>query len=142
MFGCNPSLPSPPVARFVEATAQDEEPATGPPSIIEKEAADPSTEPKAESGKENPQSFKPADGQRRGTGKAPDWRHVPARISALTPVLGHVSMLTAMLLLPASEEATSSTTGRIITADRDEHIRVSQWPQGWKVESFLLGQKK
>ena len=51
-----------------------------------------------------------------------------------TLVLGHTSLLTAFLLSP--EET------HIITADRDEHIRVSQFPQGYTIESFCLGHKR
>ncbi|XXG94664.1 Type I HSP40 co-chaperone [Hypoxylon texense] len=51
------------------------------------------------------------------------------------PVLGHVSMLTAL--------ATAGSDGRpyIITGDRDEHIRVSRGalPQAHVVENFCLG---
>lgn len=90
--------------------------------------------------------FKPQDGIRRGTGQAPEWRHVAAKISATTPVLGHVSLLTAMLLLDDVDDVDPSTgtatLPRIITADRDEHVRVSRWPQGWRIERFLLGQEK
>ena len=90
--------------------------------------------------------FKPQDGIRRGTGQAPEWRHVAAKISATAPLLGHVSLLTAMLLLDDADPV-RGTTGqaslpRIVTADRDEHVRVSRWPQGWRIERFLLGQKK
>ncbi|KAI0306130.1 WD40-repeat-containing domain protein [Multifurca ochricompacta] len=51
-----------------------------------------------------------------------------------TLILGHTSLLTAFLL-------TSDET-HIITADRDEHIRVSWFPQGYVIESFCLGHKK
>lgn len=50
------------------------------------------------------------------------------------PILGHVSMLTAL--------ATATADGKpyIITADRDEHIRVSRGvPQAHIIENFCLG---
>jgi len=54
--------------------------------------------------------------------------------SAGTLILGHTSLLTAFLLSPDETH--------IITADRDEHIRVSWFPQGYTIESFCLGHKK
>ncbi|KAI9020213.1 WD40-repeat-containing domain protein [Phycomyces nitens] len=48
-----------------------------------------------------------------------------------TPILGHVSMLTDMILTPDEKY--------VITADRDEHIRVSRFPNGYNIESFCLG---
>ncbi|KAJ7580167.1 WD40 repeat-like protein [Mycena floridula] len=50
-----------------------------------------------------------------------------------TLVLGHASLLTTFLL---------ADNGKfIITADRDEHIRVSWYPQGHVIEAFCLGNK-
>ncbi|EKM81680.1 hypothetical protein AGABI1DRAFT_70043 [Agaricus bisporus var. burnettii JB137-S8] len=49
-------------------------------------------------------------------------------------VLGHASPLTAFLL--------SQDEKYIITADRDEHIRVSRYPQGYNIEMFCLGHCK
>jgi tRNA (guanine-N(7)-)-methyltransferase subunit TRM82 len=51
-----------------------------------------------------------------------------------TLILGHTSLLTAFVLSPDEKH--------IITADRDEHIRASWFPQGHTIESFCLGHKK
>lgn len=51
-----------------------------------------------------------------------------------TLVLGHTSLLTSFLL--------SVDEKYILTADRDEHIRVSWYPQGYCIESYCLGHKK
>ncbi|KAK1829834.1 hypothetical protein QBC39DRAFT_412460 [Podospora conica] len=61
-----------------------------------------------------------------------------ASLPPFTPtlLLGHVSMLTAVLV------ATHPSTSRayILTADRDEHIRVSRGPaQAHVIETFCLG---
>ncbi|KAF9971283.1 tRNA (guanine-N(7)-)-methyltransferase non-catalytic subunit trm82 [Actinomortierella ambigua] len=47
------------------------------------------------------------------------------------PIVGHVSMATDLTLTRDNKY--------IITADRDEHIRVSRYPQGYIIESFCLG---
>ena len=51
-----------------------------------------------------------------------------------TLVLGHASLLTTFLLTPDEQY--------IITADRDEHIRVSWFPQGYNIERYCLGHEK
>ncbi|KAG7094038.1 hypothetical protein E1B28_007659 [Marasmius oreades] len=48
-----------------------------------------------------------------------------------TLVLGHTSLLTTFIF--------SQDEKYIITADRDEHIRISWYPQGYIIESFCLG---
>lgn len=47
------------------------------------------------------------------------------------PIVGHVSMLTDMTL--------SDDEKYIITADRDEHVRVSRYPNGYNIESYCMG---
>ncbi|KAG6004442.1 hypothetical protein E4U21_001064 [Claviceps maximensis] len=55
----------------------------------------------------------------------------------LTLLLGHVSMLTSLVI------AESQGKKYILTADRDEHIRVSRYiPQAHIIESFCLGHKE
>ncbi|KAG6158665.1 hypothetical protein E4U37_005354 [Claviceps purpurea] len=55
----------------------------------------------------------------------------------LTLLLGHVSMLTSLVV------AESEGKKYILTADRDEHIRVSRYiPQAHIIESFCLGHKE
>lgn len=55
-------------------------------------------------------------------------------------LLGHVSMLTDVQF--ATEEVDGKTRGYIITADRDEHIRISRGaPQAHIIERFCLGHK-
>ncbi|ORX62417.1 WD40 repeat-like protein [Hesseltinella vesiculosa] len=49
----------------------------------------------------------------------------------LEPILGHVSMVTDLAL--------SDDEKYIITSDRDEHVRVSHYPNGYNIESFCLG---
>ncbi|KAK0729165.1 hypothetical protein B0T21DRAFT_394501 [Apiosordaria backusii] len=56
-----------------------------------------------------------------------------------TLLLGHVSMLTAITVAPGIG-ATGEPREWIITADRDEHIRVSRGiPQAYFIEGFCLG---
>lgn len=49
-------------------------------------------------------------------------------------ILGHTSLLTTFLVTADGKY--------IVTADRDEHIRVSWYPQGYTIESYCLGHQK
>ncbi|KAH8116513.1 hypothetical protein DFH11DRAFT_1829264 [Phellopilus nigrolimitatus] len=49
-------------------------------------------------------------------------------------LLGHVSLLTTVLL--------SKDEKYIVTADRDEHIRVSWYPEAYTIERYCLGHRK
>ncbi|KAL4066006.1 hypothetical protein V8B97DRAFT_1914561 [Scleroderma yunnanense] len=49
-------------------------------------------------------------------------------------VLGHASVLTYCLLTPDESF--------IITSDRDEHIRVSWYPEGYVIKAYCLGHEK
>jgi tRNA (guanine-N(7)-)-methyltransferase subunit TRM82 len=49
-------------------------------------------------------------------------------------VLGHASLLTAFVL--------TGDERYIVTADRDEHVRVSWYPEGYVVERFCLGHER
>jgi len=48
-------------------------------------------------------------------------------------LLGHMSLVTTMVLNPSCD--------RLITADRDEHIRVSHFPDGFDIDMMCLGHK-
>jgi len=70
-------------------------------------------------------------GNVKKTKETPDFEH--------TLLLGHVSMLTDLLI---AQHATAEGVTRtyIITADRDEHIRVSRGPpQSYVTEGYCLG---
>lgn len=51
-----------------------------------------------------------------------------------TLILGHTSLLSSFVL--------TNDEKYIISADRDEHIRVSWFPQGYVIERYCLGHKK
>ncbi|BFZ53599.1 tRNA (guanine-N(7)-)-methyltransferase non-catalytic subunit trm82 [Savitreella phatthalungensis] len=59
--------------------------------------------------------------------------------SSETPLLGHVSIISQLKMLRSS---THPRRHYIVTADRDEHVRVSRYPQAHVIEHFLLGHTK
>ncbi|GAA6017727.1 hypothetical protein JCM8202_000396 [Rhodotorula sphaerocarpa] len=56
------------------------------------------------------------------------------------PILGHVSMLTSMALIPA-DHSNGLPHDWIATGDRDEHIRISRYPKGYTIEKYAWGSK-
>lgn len=72
-----------------------------------------------------------------------DAQKAPAGIDfAHELLLGHVSMLTSIACVPVSVKLPDKTNARtyILTADRDEHIRVSRGPpQSYIIENYCFG---
>ncbi|BGP17432.1 hypothetical protein JCM10213_003285 [Rhodosporidiobolus nylandii] len=56
------------------------------------------------------------------------------------PILGHVSMLNTLALIPKAPEA-GLVRDWIATGDRDEHVRISRFPRGEVIEKFGWGSK-
>ncbi|BGO92487.1 tRNA (guanine-N(7)-)-methyltransferase non-catalytic subunit trm82 [Rhodotorula toruloides] len=57
------------------------------------------------------------------------------------PILGHVSMLNTLALIPA-DPAHGLARDWIATGDRDEHVRISRFPAGHVIEKFAWGSKR
>ena len=55
-------------------------------------------------------------------------------------LLGHVSLLTDVVM--AQSIVGSETRNFVLTADRDEHIRVSRYPQSHIINGFCLGHRE
>lgn len=55
----------------------------------------------------------------------------------IQPILGHVSMLTDITM--ATTHHNNNNKQFIITADRDEHIRISNYPKSYVIKNFLFG---
>lgn len=55
---------------------------------------------------------------------------------SLSPILGHVSMLSEVLI--------TSYNGKkfVLTGDRDEHIKISNYPKAYVVKSWLFGHRE
>ncbi|KAK9457012.1 hypothetical protein V1511DRAFT_495967 [Dipodascopsis uninucleata] len=56
--------------------------------------------------------------------------------SSMNPILGHVSMLVDLLITSYNNKE------YIITSDRDEHIRITQYPRSYIIERFCFGHEQ
>lgn len=65
-----------------------------------------------------------------------------AKAEKATPILGHVSMLNAVVFLPASTDEKFGHPAYVVSGDRDEHVRVSRYPRGEVIDKFLWGSKR
>ena len=81
--------------------------------------------------KGNLEALKQQQMQKQQTAKkeGPDFEH--------KLLLGHVSLLTDVAI--ASAEVSSKQRQFIVTADRDEHVRVSRYPQAHIIHTYCLG---
>ena len=60
------------------------------------------------------------------------WQGKLDKMTDLDVIIGHISLLTCMLVL----------TDYIVTADRDEKIRITHRKRPWIIDQFLLGHKE
>ncbi|CCD26973.1 Trm82p NDAI_0J00810 [Naumovozyma dairenensis CBS 421] len=60
------------------------------------------------------------------------------KINEFEPILGHVSMLTDVMMKKDPESGKQF----IITSDRDEHIKVSHYPQCFIIDKWLFGHEE
>ncbi|PVV01526.1 hypothetical protein BB560_004053 [Smittium megazygosporum] len=57
-------------------------------------------------------------------------------------IFGHVSILTSVLIQPKPDNTSSNQSSFIVSADRDEKIRVSHYPNSYNIVSFCLGHEE
>lgn len=60
----------------------------------------------------------------------------PVDEKALVPILGHVSMLSDVLVAEHNEKQ------YILTGDRDEHIRITNYPSTYVIKDWMFGHKE
>jgi tRNA (guanine-N(7)-)-methyltransferase subunit TRM82 len=58
------------------------------------------------------------------------------------PILGHVSMLTGLALGYTINEETGKRKRFLVSTDRDEHVRITEWPKGVNIRGWCLGHTK
>lgn len=61
--------------------------------------------------------------------------------ASIEPILGHVSMLTDIALVQNTNKDGKSREF-VLSADRDEHIRVSRYPESYVIERWLFGHEQ
>ncbi|KAL2312510.1 tRNA (guanine-N(7)-)-methyltransferase non-catalytic subunit trm82 [Schizosaccharomyces pombe] len=59
-----------------------------------------------------------------------------SKLQKLEPIMGHVSILTQLIV---AQNPQNSKEEIIITSDKDEHIRISRFPNAFVIEGFCLG---
>ncbi|KAA1105187.1 tRNA (guanine-N(7)-)-methyltransferase non-catalytic subunit trm82 [Puccinia graminis f. sp. tritici] len=91
--------------------------------------SDPDQEEAPKSTADQSSGAKDADSKVEGEG-------TKAVARAVAPIAGHVSVLTSLVFIPRQPSPL------LVTADRDEHIRMSRYPQAWSIEGYLLGHRK
>eukprot|EP01112_Ceratiomyxa_fruticulosa_P018497 TRINITY_DN591_c0_g1_i1.p1 TRINITY_DN591_c0_g1~~TRINITY_DN591_c0_g1_i1.p1 ORF type:complete len:441 (-),score=104.03 TRINITY_DN591_c0_g1_i1:271-1593(-) len=78
-------------------------------------------------------------GKGKGKGKAKEGDEGDSEdeedAQGMKPIMGHYSSITSFLITPGPRSF-------LITSDRDEKIRVSQFPAAFIIESFCLGHKE
>ncbi|KAL7268234.1 tRNA (guanine-N(7)-)-methyltransferase non-catalytic subunit trm82 [Rhizina undulata] len=99
----------------------------------------PAPEPTAS--KPEPSKITPEERERRAAEKRQRTAITLALPFAHKLLLGHVSMLVDILAVTVPAEVGTKERTYVLTADRDEHIRISRYPLGYVIEGFCLGHR-
>ncbi|KAH6854254.1 hypothetical protein B0I37DRAFT_25059 [Chaetomium sp. MPI-CAGE-AT-0009] len=133
--GATPSAPSPTASGRDESRSASATPSTATPSAFKPQANELTVHTK--------RNLKALENQKISLGRRALQEQPNRPQFELTLLLGHVSMLTAIAVGAESvngEAAGPRVREYIVTADRDEHIRVSRGvPQAHVIERFCLG---